>query len=42
MTGATDPDFVSAQAEAILDELGFVSEIKISELGAFYHSTPSI
>ena len=35
MTGATDPDFVSAQAKAILDGLGFVSEIKISELGAF-------
>ena len=42
MTGATDPDFVSVQAEAILDGLGFVSEIKISELGAFYHTTPTI
>ena len=41
-TGTSDPDFVSAQGEAIMDGLGFISEIKISELGAFYHTTPNI
>ena len=40
--GILDPDFEEAQAVALLNEDGNITEIRITNPGAFYHSKPKI
>lgn len=41
-TGIPDPDFEPAQAEALVDASGRITQIILTEPGAFYHGTPTL
>ena len=41
-TGIPDPDFEPAQAEALVDASGQITQIILTEPGAFYHGTPTL
>ena len=41
-TGLPDPEFEPAQAEALVNASGQITQIVITEPGAFYHGTPTL
>tara|TARA_Y100001978_G_scaffold203333_1_gene228396 strand:- start:26797 stop:38664 length:11868 start_codon:yes stop_codon:yes gene_type:complete len=41
-TGIPDPDFVAAQAKALVNASGQVTEIVLLDPGSFYHGTPAL
>ena len=41
-SGIYDPDFVAAQAKALVNSSGQVTQIVVTDPGAFYHSTPTL
>ena len=41
-TGVSDPEFEVAQAEALVNAFGQITQIVITEPGAFYHGTPTL